>query len=307
MLPLGEHSSRWANLLGEIVREFPMHFGSWRSIPPERKARSLERLGSTQFDLTPHIQSELWPEIRKGISQHLGKIYTDNKSSLKMDYWVKNPDEEAYDVERPANISAEDWDEDPEHLLPSEIGSSATQEYTSLIQTFFDTHTVGDVFLWDEDRRLYEDMLRLHGLGTYTDDQIMAMVRGGKQRGHIPSVGRVWREGARTSLMSPFSHSIRAGVAAEVARPGMMSQAMMRTPTRMRRMWIVRRCYIWSSATSSRRKVSTVALKWLTENRVGPLLSPGNESPASLPRHLSPGKCIPRDMSPEKAGFYPRE
>ncbi|GKA97086.1 hypothetical protein Tco_0824980 [Tanacetum coccineum] len=43
----------------------------------------------------------------------------------------------------------------------------------------------------DEDRRLYEEMLRLQGLGTYTDDQIMAMVRGGKQRGHIPGVGRV--------------------------------------------------------------------------------------------------------------------
>ncbi|GJW66254.1 hypothetical protein Tco_0120678 [Tanacetum coccineum] len=27
MLPLGDHSAHWANLLGEIVREFPMHFG----------------------------------------------------------------------------------------------------------------------------------------------------------------------------------------------------------------------------------------------------------------------------------------
>ncbi|GKB26651.1 hypothetical protein Tco_0866052, partial [Tanacetum coccineum] len=38
---------------------------------------------------------------------------------------------------------------------------------------------------------LYEEMLRLQGLGTYTDDQIMAIVRRGKQQGHIPSVGRV--------------------------------------------------------------------------------------------------------------------
>ncbi|GKA27732.1 hypothetical protein Tco_0713900 [Tanacetum coccineum] len=98
MLPLGDHSYHWANLLGEIMREFPMHFGSWRSIPAERKARVLEKIG-TQFDLKPHMQSELWPEIRKGIDQHLGKIYTDNKSSLKRDYWVKNPDDETYDVE----------------------------------------------------------------------------------------------------------------------------------------------------------------------------------------------------------------
>nr|GEU42317.1 hypothetical protein [Tanacetum cinerariifolium] len=42
----------------------------------------------TQFDLQPHMQSELWPDIRKGIDQHLGKIYTKNKSSLKGDYWI---------------------------------------------------------------------------------------------------------------------------------------------------------------------------------------------------------------------------
>ncbi|GKC32750.1 hypothetical protein Tco_1040044 [Tanacetum coccineum] len=194
MLPLGDHSVHWANLLWEIVREFPMHFGSWRSIPAERKAGVLGKIG-TQFDLQPHMQSELWPEIRKGIDQHLGKIYTDNKSSLKRNYWVKNPDDETYDVEairprRPANISAE-GSRTLAAVRDRQMQSSATQEYPSLIQTFFDTHTVGGVFLQDEDRRLYEEMVRLQGLGTYTDDQIMTMVRRGKQRGHIPGVGRV--------------------------------------------------------------------------------------------------------------------
>ncbi|GKB39922.1 hypothetical protein Tco_0884864 [Tanacetum coccineum] len=166
MLPLGDHSSHWANLLGEIVREFLMHFGSWRSIPAERKAGVLGKI-RTQFDLKPHMQSELWPEIKKGIDQHLGKIYTDNKSSLKKDYWVKNPNDETYDMQ-----------------------SSATQEYPSLIQTFFDTHTVGGVFLRDKDRRLYEEMQRLQALVKYTDDQIIVMVRKGKQRGHILGVGQ---------------------------------------------------------------------------------------------------------------------
>ncbi|GKA27731.1 hypothetical protein Tco_0713899 [Tanacetum coccineum] len=76
-------------------------------------------------------------------------------------------------------------------LRDRQMQSSATQEYPSLIQTFFDTHIVGGVFLWDKDRRLYEEMLRLQGLGTYSNDLIMAMVSGGKQRGHIPGVGRV--------------------------------------------------------------------------------------------------------------------
>ncbi|GKD38220.1 hypothetical protein Tco_1258427, partial [Tanacetum coccineum] len=62
---------------------------------------------------------------------------------------------------------------------------------TGVPNTFFVTHIVGGVFVRDKDRALYEDMLRLQGLSTYTHDQIMAMVRGGKQRGHIPGVGRV--------------------------------------------------------------------------------------------------------------------
>ncbi|GJS44978.1 hypothetical protein Tco_0595099 [Tanacetum coccineum] len=70
----------------------------------------------TQFDLKPYMQSELWPYIRKGIDQHLGKINMDNKSSLKRGYWVKNLDDETYDMEAirsqcPMNISAEDRDE----------------------------------------------------------------------------------------------------------------------------------------------------------------------------------------------------
>nr|GEW80257.1 hypothetical protein [Tanacetum cinerariifolium] len=56
------------------------------SIPTERKATVLRKIGA-QFDLKPHMQSELLPEIRKGIDQHRGKIYMDNKSSLKKDYW----------------------------------------------------------------------------------------------------------------------------------------------------------------------------------------------------------------------------
>nr|GEU63560.1 hypothetical protein [Tanacetum cinerariifolium] len=58
----------------------------------------LEKI-ETQFELKPHMQSKLWPKIKKGIDQHLGKIYTNNKSSLKRDYWVKNPENETYNME----------------------------------------------------------------------------------------------------------------------------------------------------------------------------------------------------------------
>ncbi|GJX11018.1 hypothetical protein Tco_0200877 [Tanacetum coccineum] len=65
MLPLGDHSAHWANLLGEIVREFPMHFGSWRSILPKRKAGVLEKIGigmsRSGFVMIPRT----WPGVLK--------------------------------------------------------------------------------------------------------------------------------------------------------------------------------------------------------------------------------------------------
>nr|GEU99325.1 putative reverse transcriptase domain-containing protein [Tanacetum cinerariifolium] len=62
--------------------KFSTHFRCWHNILEERKARVLGKIG-TQFDLTTHMHFDLWPKIKKGIEQHLAKIYTDNKSSLK--------------------------------------------------------------------------------------------------------------------------------------------------------------------------------------------------------------------------------
>ncbi|GKC73372.1 hypothetical protein Tco_1119255, partial [Tanacetum coccineum] len=88
--------------------------------------------------------------------------------------------------------------------------SSATREYPSLIHTFFLTHTVGDVFLNPEDKYLYDEMLRLQSLGSetpsvmpYTDDENMIIVYGGKQRGHIPGVGKVLPGQGTVILPSP--------------------------------------------------------------------------------------------------------
>ncbi|GKF78647.1 hypothetical protein Tco_0234215, partial [Tanacetum coccineum] len=111
-MPLGDHAAHWANLL----REFPMHYRSWHNILAKKKAGVLGKIGS-QFDLRPHMQSDLenWIKINTGIQQHLEKIYTDNKSALKAEHWVPNPEDETYDVEnirsrRSANTSQEDWD-----------------------------------------------------------------------------------------------------------------------------------------------------------------------------------------------------
>ncbi|GJV99656.1 S-adenosyl-L-methionine-dependent methyltransferases superfamily protein [Tanacetum coccineum] len=153
----GTSAAHWANYLVEALRELPFqlpfHAPNGRR---RRKAGVVAKIG-TQFDLRPHMESDRWPQIYAGIQQHLQKIYNGKK-----------------------------------------METSATREYPSLIHTFFLTHTVGGVFLNPEDKALYDEMLRLQGLGSntptgvpYTEDEIMAIVRGGKQRGHIPGVGRV--------------------------------------------------------------------------------------------------------------------
>nr|GFA61364.1 hypothetical protein [Tanacetum cinerariifolium] len=85
--------------------------------------------------------------------------------------------------------------------------SSTNQDSSSLIDTFFVAHTVNGEFLRDEDRHIYEEMMRLEATGTYIDDEINRLARGGKQRGHIPGVGRVLPARTTASLNTPTHKS----------------------------------------------------------------------------------------------------
>ncbi|GKA82333.1 hypothetical protein Tco_0789081, partial [Tanacetum coccineum] len=226
LMPLGDHAAHWANYLRELVRELPLHYPSWRQVPAEQKAGVMARIG-TQFDMRPHMESDHWPLIYAAIQQHLQKKYNGKKAALKDRHWIPDSDG-TYDLERirlslPSHIFEVNWDaqiafwNDPKNcaraaqnkqnrakskvvcrqgsrsiaaLQDMHMESSATREYPS--------HTVNGVFLNPEDKALYDEMLRLQGLGSntemgvpYTEDEIMAIVHGGKQRGHIPGVGKV--------------------------------------------------------------------------------------------------------------------
>ncbi|GJX83445.1 zinc finger, PHD-type containing protein [Tanacetum coccineum] len=160
------------------------------------------------------------PGDLRSLGNSLGEAHTllgAKKAALKERYWILDSDG-TYDLERirrahPSHISEVDWDaqiavlNDPKNLARAAqnklnrakskvMESSTTREYPSLIHTFFLTHTIGGVFLNTEDKALY--MVRLQGLGSntetgvpYTEDEIMSIFRGGKQRGHIPGVGKV--------------------------------------------------------------------------------------------------------------------
>nr|GEU95780.1 hypothetical protein [Tanacetum cinerariifolium] len=189
LMPLRDHVAHWANYLGELVRELPLHYPSWRQMPPERKARIVAKIRETQFDLRPYMEFDRWPQIYAGIQQHLQKIYNGKKAALKKRYWVPDEDK-TYDVERirrgrPSHISEVDPDaqiafwNDPKNLARAAqnkqnrakskvMESSATREYPSLIRTFFLTHTVGGVFLNPEDKALYWSNLFLSSLSSHS-------------------------------------------------------------------------------------------------------------------------------------------
>ncbi|GKB29546.1 hypothetical protein Tco_0868947, partial [Tanacetum coccineum] len=177
LMPLGEHAAHWANYLRELIRELPLHYPSWLQVPAEQKA-------GTQFDTRPHMESDRWPLIYAAIQQHLQKIYNGKKAALKERLrfgMIPRTVPGLPKINKTGQRARSYADRDPGLLPPSEI----------CIYTFFLTHNVNGVFLNPEDKALY-------GLGSntetgvpYIEDEIMAIVRAGKHRGHIPGVGRV--------------------------------------------------------------------------------------------------------------------
>ncbi|GKC56361.1 F-box domain containing protein [Tanacetum coccineum] len=236
LMHLGDYAVHWSSYIGEVISGVPLCYPSWLKVPKERKVALITDIG-TQFDLRPHMESPDWTEINAGIQQHLQKAYNTNKAAFKAQHWVIDPTTGTYDVEkirraRPEDITAEEWEKyikfwnDPRNIaraaqnrqnrakstvisrqgsrslarLRDEMRqSSGTQEYPSLIDTFFVAHTVNGEFLQDEDRRIYEEMRRLEATGTYTDNEINRLARRGKQRGHIPGVGKFESGGASGS------------------------------------------------------------------------------------------------------------
>ncbi|GJV21033.1 zinc finger, CCHC-type containing protein, partial [Tanacetum coccineum] len=154
-----------------------------------------------------HLQTR-WTDINAGIQQHLQKLYNTNTASLKAAHWVINPETGTYDVEsirqrRPENITPTDWDaqlafwNDPRNQARAAQNRQNRAKSTVVCrQGSRSLARLRDQM--DEDRALYDEMLRLQRLGSntetgvpYTEEEIMAIVRKGKQRGHLPGVGRV--------------------------------------------------------------------------------------------------------------------
>ncbi|GJV85202.1 F-box domain containing protein [Tanacetum coccineum] len=134
LMPLGDHAAHWANYLGSSL-------GSCRctTLLGARSRRSgrrgsWQRLGSTLFDLqAAHGFLRLDRDHRRH-HLHLQKHYNTNKALSRPSNWKADHNHRIYNWlirrARPEEITAAEWDKH----------ASDTQEYPSLIDTFWRTH-----------------------------------------------------------------------------------------------------------------------------------------------------------------------
>nr|GEZ30916.1 F-box domain, leucine-rich repeat domain, L domain-like protein [Tanacetum cinerariifolium] len=183
--------------------QFGRHGSGQAEYPRQDPKLSLKEImntkGPTQFDLRPHMESPDWTEINAGIQQHLQKAYNTNKVAFKAQHWVIDSTTGTYNVEkirqeRPENITASEWDKGrPQPLRSTRRSLTHSSWHTLLTRNSFGMRT--------------DEMRRLEATGTYTDDEINRLARGGKQRGNIAGVCRVLPARATASPSTPMHES----------------------------------------------------------------------------------------------------
>nr|GEX20653.1 F-box domain, leucine-rich repeat domain, L domain-like protein [Tanacetum cinerariifolium] len=199
VMPLDDHVAHWSSYIEEVIRGVPLYYPYWLKVLKKRKAALITDI-RTQFDLRPHMESPDWTKINVGIPQHLQKAYNTNKAAFKAQHWVIDPTTGTYNVEkirraRPENITASEWDKGRAQPLRSTCRSLTPSSWHTLL--------TGNSFMMRTD----EEMMRLEATGTYIDDEINRLARGGNQRGHILGVGRVLPARATASPSTPAHQS----------------------------------------------------------------------------------------------------
>nr|GEY59843.1 glycine--tRNA ligase, mitochondrial 1-like [Tanacetum cinerariifolium] len=142
LMPHGEHAAHWSSYIVEVIRGVSLYHPSWLKVPKERKAMLIADIGSTQFDLRPHIESPDWTEI------HAASNSTCKKRTIPTRL-----------LSRPI-ISFE--------MIPGTLPEPLKIGKTGQIaRSYLDRDPGGD-----------EEMRRLEATGTYTDDEINRLARG---------------------------------------------------------------------------------------------------------------------------------
>nr|GEZ94197.1 hypothetical protein [Tanacetum cinerariifolium] len=147
VMPLGDHAAHWSSYIGEVIRD-PMT-GTY-NVEKIRRERP-ENITPSEWD--KYI--EFWNDPR-----NIARAAQNRQNRAN------------------STVISRQGSRSLAHLRDEMMQTSTTQEYPSLIDTFFVAHTVNGEFLQDEDRRIYEEMRRLEATGTYTNDEIKRLARG---------------------------------------------------------------------------------------------------------------------------------
>nr|GEV25530.1 myosin-J heavy chain-like isoform X1 [Tanacetum cinerariifolium] len=180
LMPLGKHAAHWSSYIGEVIRSVPLYYPSWLKVLKERNEALIADIG-TQFDLRTHMESLDLTEIHAGIQQHLQKARA-----------------------RPQDITVDKWDKYIQFWNdPKNIARAAQNQQNQAKSTVISRQGSQSLArLRDE-----MEMGSLEAMGTYIDDEFNRLARGGKQRGHIPGVGRVLLARATASPSTPAHES----------------------------------------------------------------------------------------------------
>ncbi|GJX00636.1 hypothetical protein Tco_0184549 [Tanacetum coccineum] len=204
-LHVGKNHAWWSNSVVELVREFLMHYPSWLDIDKSKKAHINGGI-MHHLNLRIHMRSPRWPDIEKGIEQYFVKRYFDKKHNLKRDYWnVKageTCDAEAIRSRPPPNMERSDWEAHITFWLDLKHASKAAENAKnrarktifscqgSRLLDVLQEQQHGSARAMRGDDQPEGSQSRYAYRGAYTEEQILAMVIKGNERGHIPGKGR---------------------------------------------------------------------------------------------------------------------
>ncbi|GKD54628.1 hypothetical protein Tco_1288015 [Tanacetum coccineum] len=115
------------NYVGELIREFLMHYQSWYDIPESEKAHVHGR--SNFFDLDCHMRGPHWGRIETSIEDSFAKCYSDNKHNFKRDHWtLKGGAAQAEEIRsHPSpNVEQSVWDQQVDFWIDPKMVHRAT-------------------------------------------------------------------------------------------------------------------------------------------------------------------------------------
>nr|GEY86339.1 hypothetical protein [Tanacetum cinerariifolium] len=130
VMPLGDHAAHWSSYIGEVIRGVPLYYPFWLKVLKERKAMLITDIGAAHGIPRLDIDKCRHPAaLAKGVQYQQGCF-----RGPSLGYRPHDQDLQCQEDQRQ---------------------TSTTQEYPSLINTFFVAHIVNEEFLRDKDRRIY--------------------------------------------------------------------------------------------------------------------------------------------------------